>query len=665
MQQNKLTVYSNGVTRIQRFVTVEGKTTIDIPVRKAYVSDLLATLGVFGKVKMVEPPSYSNDATKNALKLSPSNVYFDLATKLSGADVKINCGGKLTHGKLAGVNMVETQANNIVTKTMQFIVLANDNTLQTFSHEHIGYLEFTQPEVQRLIQNALAKNFENVRPDSCLVRLVLETAEKTEALLDYAIPTAAWQSVYRLNIGDKSSLQYNAKLDNPTDEDWLATKVSVVVGEPITFDTDLGEVRTPSRAKVNLVSNQAAGPVRAQDATKSLTPQMVERLRTASARGQKSMLRSKGGFESLEDAEESVGDVNYCATMSFGGAAPAAEVSQATAEEVGDFAVFTSQDVIDIRGNMSGVVRLFTEEIEAKEVLFYDYQQDPERAYRGVRFTNTTKNSLGKGVCTVYLNDVLAGQSVLENCKPGNTKTLVFSRENGVTAICKPSGIKPSRMAVGVSGGELWWQDRQSSETVYSFANLRKDAAFTVEINHSFSQDEPVYEVLAVDKALVTEKTKNGLRLTTTLPADGVAELIVRETKLVKSSWKLEGVSGINRLSHFFLASEDSMGKSFQQLAGYKHLMSLVENYNKFNQQIADFSEEAEQLKEEQSRLLELVKSGNTASQLSKWQDKLDKGEDRITEIEKKAIPDRRRELAKNETSISEAFKGFIYDWKK
>ncbi len=659
--QNKLTVYSNGITRIRRVVTINGRTIISIPVKKDCVGDVLATFKVYGNVNIVEALSYNNDATKNALRLNAANISFDLATKLSGADVEILAQGKKYIGKLAGVQIKETVQLGAITKAYEIIIINTDGEVIGIDDVSIATMKFLQPEVQRLIQNALAKNFETVRPDSVLMKVVIEPSGAgvviypgigtQDALLDYAFPTAAWQSIYQLQVGDKkSTLEYNAKVDNPTDEDWISSKVSVVVGEPITVKTTLGEVRLPQRAELDLVAKKTVGPVRKRDVVMNFS---------AKSPGMKSVRAAS--MESNEDLEElrALSDVQYCGVI----AAPA-QTTQSTAEEVGDFAVFTSEDTIDIRANLSGVVRLFTEEIEAKEILFYNQAEDKERAYRGVRVKNTTSHTLGGGICTVYLGDTLAGQDEFKMCKPYDSITLVFARENGVKVFCKPGDIKTSRTSIGMSSGQLWWMERSTFETLYTISNGYDGTAFEVEIDHStrFGNDSTTVETTSGTPVTV-DNTKDGLKIKGQLPANGVLAFSTTEIMNRKTEWQIQGASGFGRLASF-LSSDETAGSKVRSTDGYKMVEKLMEEHNSLELKVTQLEEEAERLEKEQTRLLSLVKAGSSASQLSKWQGSLDKGEDRISSIEKSLLPATNKALEDKDKQITEALKNFVIAWE-
>jgi len=685
MNQNRLTVYSNGVTRVQRFVTVKGRTPISIPVRKSCIADVLATLAVLGKVKVVEPPSYNNEATKNSLQLSPGQIRIDLFNKLSGADVKVTTtpGDLVTHGKVAGMQTREVigrDGQKAIVRDVQ--ILTGAGTFVSLEDAAIKQIEFTQPDVRRLIENSLAKNFQTVRPDSVLINLVLEpistNENSVEAMLDYATPTAAWQSVYQLRLGDKSEdkpiLQYNAKLDNPTDEDWLASKVTVVVGDPISLDTYLAEVIVPQRTKVDLVNRTAVGPVRSQEALKgAVSARRVMSLSGSKgpsgpqgAQGQRGMETTGGGGPEMVEAcsysGSSMGDMNFAALGVFSDEdhwiPTAAQSGGATSEEVGDYAIFTSDDIIDIRGNLSGLVRLFTKNVEAREVLFFDFKQDAQRAYRGVRLTNNTGSSLGEGICTVYLNDTLAGQFEMKNCKPGKSKTGIFARENGVDVHCVQGEVENDRVSVSLGDGSLTWQDRQAKTTTYHFENLHPEGEFEVEVNHVFSMAEPTFKV---SDGVKVEKTKTGLKLTASLPQNGVLDFKVAETKLGNGAWTLIGTGGFNRLVSFF--SNSPAAEKMKRTEGFAKLEKLYAEYIAANKVASDMDDEVDQLKEEQERLLELVKAGSTASQLDKWQTKLDKGEDRISAIQTTEQKKAREAVENIDARLTEAIKSFTFSW--
>ena len=95
---NSVTLYSNGTAVIRREYAFNDQQPqrISIPVRKSDLDDVISSLSVFGDVTITEPPTYTpTNAQETTLTLNPASVLKDLATKLAGAAVEIDCGDEL------------------------------------------------------------------------------------------------------------------------------------------------------------------------------------------------------------------------------------------------------------------------------------------------------------------------------------------------------------------------------------------------------------------------------------------------------------------------------------------------------------------------------------------------------------------------------------------
>lgn len=655
---NKLTVYSNGVTRVQKQIEVKGRTNYSFPVRKKIIDHVLATLGVYGvggKVRLVEPPSFSNDSESKGMTLEPHDIRHQLVQKLSGADILITQTNGVEHkGKIAGlqgVQGVHASGDAITTvEAFEIVIVTERGEVLSFVESGIRKFEFPQSEVQNLIRTALAKNFQTVRPESILMNLVLEPvgSDKVTAEIDYALPTAAWQSVYKLKLGkDANLLEVRAKVDNPTDEDWVRALVTVIVGEPITFDTDLGEVRVPTRSKVNVVSDRTAGPVRVQEA--------VAGTKLMSLRRAGPMVKTTG----FEAAGEDYG-VAACSIAGSDGnwSVSAAITTKATAEEVADFAVFNCPDEIDILANKGGIIDLFTESVEASELLYYDYIADAERSYRAVRMKNTTGKSLGKGVCTVYLGDTLAGTALYEGGKPGEETTLTFSRENGVKVDCDDKKSNPTRVSISLSKGRIWVQDRHQRTVTYQFDNLREDTAFDVEVNHVKSLANPQYKV---DEGVEYDATKTGIKLKVKLGAGQIVRVTVEEKEVAMQTYSLN----YGHVENYLLGFE-SAATQVRQYPAFKLVEAAHSKLAGGQDALSTLNHEFLVLQAEQTRLLSLVKAGGKEDDehLLQWRKTLAVGEERMKNLQKKLIPQAQLGIKDFQKALDVALETFVFTWE-
>lgn len=120
---------------------------------------------------------------------------------------------------------------------------------------------FPQEAVASEVDKSLNRAFQTIRPQSTTVNMqVSSDSPGQEFTLQYTVPAAAWKMTYRLRAdGSSISLDGVGVVDNNTEEDWNDFLISMVVGEPVTFSTDVASSKIPQRQQVNLVSQEAQG----------------------------------------------------------------------------------------------------------------------------------------------------------------------------------------------------------------------------------------------------------------------------------------------------------------------------------------------------------------------------------------------------------------------
>src|SRR5499427_9313872 len=141
---NYLTIFSNGMAHFTRSLpAVKQKTTVQIPVKRKSLGDALATLAVFGNVRITEPPSYPVADAEKVLTVDPANVTRDLATKLSGAKVQIEeRGGPGTKGTLVGIQPYEERVGEAVVEHYRLAVYGEDGQYYTYPDTDVKSVRF-------------------------------------------------------------------------------------------------------------------------------------------------------------------------------------------------------------------------------------------------------------------------------------------------------------------------------------------------------------------------------------------------------------------------------------------------------------------------------------------------------------------------------------------
>lgn len=636
---NQVTLYSNGIGHFRRTYKVgKENTAIKIPFRKDYIGDVLASLAIFGKVKLVSPPSFTPaNANATQLQVVANNSLRGLLQSLSGAQISLHTvRGEIAYrtGTLLGLETITTANSNGNVQT-DYVVISEAKGISRFLLTDLQGVDFLEDSVKAEIKKALSANFAKIKPESTFLEILLSAEEETEAVLQYTQPVAAWKMTYGIR-QDKGrfTLEGAAVIDNNTDEDWNDFTLSVVTGNPITFSTDLANIVVPKRGHVSVVDAQALGNVHLEEATQYESV-------GGSARAMKSAVRSRG----FEMAAASPAAYSMSNRAGFGMAEAMvdedyaesgmeqAQIANVEAKEVGDFCVFTSGERINLGSKQSAVVPMFNVALTtAGSVLLYKEQSHARRPFRAVKFKNETSYSLGKGKTVIYQDGVFQGECVLDAAKPNDQRTLPHCLENGVR-ICLERKPAESRVkAVGFKNGTMVIETHSTRTYEYDYEN-KKDEAFKVVVDHIKGLSTPTFEFSGTELA-DKEKTTNGLRLYFDLPAKKSGKLIVTETQLDSSESYIVG-------NMQYVGTITKGKSSITNDLAYKECLALQKQIDAAQEKIDKLEAQVEKLDTQGERVrknMGAAKEGQGAT-YEKWVSDLDKSESEIRKIQDEQIP--------------------------
>lgn len=674
---NDVTLFSNGIGHFRRVYKVAGgkESTFSIPFKRDHIGDVAASLQVFGKVKLTKPPSFTpSNANATALRINQSEAYKSLVRNLSGAQVTAeftdNHKGQYT---LLGLDTQEQQFHDSVV-TQDFIVLMKGGKVYRRGLWELRDLHFDEDSVRTEIEKALKNNFQTIKPDSTLLDLSLQATggEEQEAVIQYTIPVAAWKMRYAIRQeGDSFTLEGAAIIDNNTDEDWDNFRVSVVTGNPISFNTDIATVCVPNRKFVRLVDRDVLGNVEVQESmaqyaagaacldpnsfAPSPAPAGGKGIRAASARGLGPKMSTANycqfGLESMDSVEEA-----YMESAEHGGV---------ESKEVGDFCVFTSKEPITILARKSAVVPMFTVPLsKAGVVLLYKEQNHARRPYRAVKFKNETEYSLGKGKTVIYNSGIFSGECVLETTKPGENRMLPHCLENGVKIAKEMKPTENRRAALRISDGVGIVEDVFTAVTTYSIEN-KKEEPFKLAVEHSNTLNGHPNLNVDFDGVEVKEREKladgSGYRLYFELQPKQAVTLTVTETSLLSQKSLIGGQ--FYWLKSNVIDTKNPLSKDKQVLAA----VAVQEKIDGVNADINDAKSRRQELTEQGERVRENLAAakdvGNTTT-VAEWVSDLDKTEKEIRDIDKKVVPNLQKKLKELQADLTEELKKISANWK-
>jgi len=667
MKNNDVTLFSNGIGHFRRVFSVSSKEEqISIPFKSDCIGDVAASLQVFGKVRLNTPPSFTPaNSHATALKIDQNDALKSMLRQLSGSQVKILSRGinNFFDYTLLGLDSESTILNDSEVSTTYIVVMNESGYIKRFLLTDVLDIKFEEESVRTEISKALKSNFQEIKPDSTLLDISLSSIgeEEVEAIVQYTIPVAAWKMRYAIREDHgKFSLEGAAIIDNNTDEDWNNFRVSVVTGNPISFNTDIANVVVPQRKMVYLVDRLTQGNVDVEDG-------VGLELACSSPKAKRSVARSLGVKASTANYAgfglESAGGGGV--EMDVPSQYLAAEAPGVESKDVGDFCVFTAKEPITILARKSAVVPMFSKPLDsAGVVLLYKESNNPRRPYRAVKFKNETEYTLGRGKTVIYNEGLFSGECVLENTKPGENRMLPHCLENGVKIAKEYKGIRHRRSSLKLSDGIVVTEDVQTGENSYAVEN-KKDEIFKVALEHdNLLLGGATVEFIGVE---IKEKEKlvegNGWRLYFELKPKESRTIVVTETLVTQNKVSLG--NNFNWIQNNITADSPSALASDKQIVAcmdiQKEIDEVQEKMQASNVRISELDEQVKRVRGN----LSAAKDHAASATVEGWIQDLDDSEAEIRMINKKTVPElsqKRRELV---AKLTKELKKISVSWKE
>lgn len=675
--QNQVTIFSNGLADYRKVIPLKKgePTQVRIPVNKQDVGDVLASLAIFGDVKYTPPtfaPSNDQDGT---LDLNPNDVLKQFARQLRGSKATVKTsGGNTIMGLVAGLND-EPEIVGEMSIGRSSLILSVGGSFQKVEIQDIKEWSFDDEQVQIEIDKALQRSFQNIKPHSTFVESTLSTEKDEEkAVVQYTTSAAAWKITYRLRrIDGKVYFEGFAVVDNNTEQDWEDVIVSVVVGEPISFRTDLAHVTVPYRNMVQIVQNQVVGAVEAEEAmnfaniTESI-PSNVS-MPVGSMRSLSSPMGAggiTGGMSAAFGSNES--------EKGFGGRS--ATQPQVNAKEIGDYCVFQSTETVTIRSKRSALVPVFSAEIpedKSNIVLYYKPSQHPQRAYRTIAFENTLDHSLGRGVCTFYDNGVMAGTAIMPATKLGQDQLLPHALDTGVKFLREAKPAQFQIVAAKVSKGVAVIKNATVVTTTYQVKN-HKNESFNILMDHQVDHQLVSYDVSRKAKITLLENPEAVIEVSNpkklkdsavrySFGLEGGQELLVTITETVLRSEEV--IFGDTLSMDWFMKYVAPLGGAFKDNEQVQACIVIQQQIDRIETKIETLQTEQSKLSQKQDRLRKNIATKATGEVADQWTQDLAKAENRITAIDEEEIPELNEEKNKLEQKLGNALKEVVGSWEK
>ncbi len=540
----RITLYTSGVGYFERGGEVEGNAQITLHFPLGAVNDVLKSLVLLdGGGGEIAPVTYAaQDPVRRALQAFSLNIGDEpdratLLGRMRGVSVTVTTGdpAPLT-GVVAGVETrdVFLPDGSGMTQQSRLTLLAGDS-LHTVSLDTVRSLQINDAALAGELRGALAAVAQGRDAGKRTVTLTFTGAGRRTVQAAYLLESPAWQTSYRLVLGETPRLQGWALVQNTGQDDWTDTRLSLVSGRPISFIQDL---YTPLYVHRPTVQPRIPASPTPQTYASDLMEDTVQERGISAAEPADAAYAvmaapapAAGGVSSLRqrkgNAQEARGGMDPSQALQGSIAASGAALGAAFAYEIGV--------PVSVPRQQSAMIPFVAEAVDAERVSVYNSRVQSSHPLTGVRLRNTTDLHLMGGPLTVFETPDAGGaagyvgDALMDDTEAGQSRLLTYALDLAVDADLRHDPQSGVVSEVRLAQGTLHVRQTYQQITEYVFKN-HSAGARTLIVEHPV---RPGWELTEPDAP--AERTAAEYRFALPLAGRAAATLRVR---LERQAWE-------------------------------------------------------------------------------------------------------------------------------
>ena len=459
-----LRLYETGVGYLSRSGRFDASSSMSLPIPAGHLDDALKTLVVFspeGKSQIagVEFGSSLSKGMARALAGLPpeSEEALDwraMLVSLKGAAVDLKAlGGQGARGRIvdvadppaAEVKAAENQkcaaddpkCVRSPAPDISVLILDDNGQLRRFAGRAIESVRPTDAAFGVRLNAAMDALSTRAAQTEHLIRLLSKPDGESGGsasgpiTLGYIAEAPIFRTTWRLVAGEHGAVLVGwVLLHNDTDEDWKRVKVDLVNGQPDSF---LYPIAAPRYARRELVHPENPLSTVPQLLSKTADGIWGDNLDETTGSGGLGVVGSGsgGGGSGYGSGMGRISTVGHGSSAGSGvsdllGVGNLAGIAEAKGVEGGALFTYTLAQALDLRSHGSALVPFLQQPVEAEEITFIAVGESPRS---GVRFVNSTKQTLPTGPIAFFSGGGFAGESSLDRLKPGERRFMEFGND--------------------------------------------------------------------------------------------------------------------------------------------------------------------------------------------------------------------------------------------
>jgi hypothetical protein len=601
---SKVVLYSSGVGYFQHDGIVQGNARLDLRFRADAVNDLLKSLIVQdlggGRVSAVTFES-RDPITKTlqsfGINLTQNPTLGQLLDQVRGERIEV-AAPTATTGTILGVERKDQPVgpgNPPAVVQVEYLNLVTDDGLRSLALSQVQRIRLLNENLNGELQQALAVLATGHDTQRKTVALTFTGQGARQARIAYLIETPIWKTSYRLVLGEEGPplLQGWAIVENTTDQDWNAVRLSLVSGRPISFTMDLYQ---PLYAKRPVVEPEFYASLRPPVYDETMeSKQMAAAAEPQAAPPRRALGRAMARPEPPGAAAQE-------------GAMPLMEerldltqgvAAGAKGREAGELFQYAMDAPVSLPRQTSAMLPILTQKVEGQKLSIYNPAVHAKYPLNGYRLKNTSPLHLMQGPITVFDGGAYAGDARIEDLSPGQDRLISYALDlkSEVETLAEPGHQEV--VTVSFRKGTLLATRKLVEAKTYQVRN-RDQKPKTVLIEHPFRADWTLKE-----PAQAPERTRNLYRFALAVDAGQATKLRVREERLTQQTLRLSD-SGWDQIAYALQGAQLSpaVREAMQKAATLRDRIGQTgTRRGQLEQRIKDIAQEQARIRENMTKL--------------------------------------------------------------
>ena len=448
----QVVLYSAGLGAFQFEASLEGEQTLRLPFASEHVNDVLRTLTIHdpaSKLKYVRVETPGNKPVESPLNI---NSLLELLVELRGEEVRLFLKEEkqLTGRLLAVENSLEALGEQMVERVR--VSLASKSGIETCLFEDVNRFECVDKAAQQRISDALLGLNIVREADQVEVEIGFAAGPKRKIRFGYLHSMPVWKTSYTLTDED---LMLRVLVDNVSKQDWNDVDLTVVDGQPVSFEIDLRQIARLQRERLPLPIGLPGIPPILAESTLNAMPApnlIVGTSSNGSFAGGYGDDYGMGGDAGGYGGEMGMGGMGGGMAMdaAMGGMVPgqgksaqpglqqrlglATQAKLAIESDGGGASFVMTFEDISLPAGTANLLTSPKLEVSSDLVSVYLHGRQPSGKipYLGTKLVNESQVLLPPGPVSVFSNSSFLGDAMLPRLSPGRARLVSFAVDGAV-----------------------------------------------------------------------------------------------------------------------------------------------------------------------------------------------------------------------------------------